>query len=112
MPNLISKATLLSLGAGFLGGALSAMLLSPQSLMAQFEPLPPGRLHKRPAATEVDAQRFVLVDSTGVVTAEIKMNDDEPEIVLYNKKGQIAWRATTHQSGLQPLSARPARLFP
>lgn len=97
MPSLISKPTLLSVAAGFLGGAL---------LMAQFEPPSSIRPHKRPAATEVDAQRFVLVDSTGLVTAEMKMEDGEPEIVLYDKAGRIAWRATTHQSGVQPLSAR------
>lgn len=112
MPSLISKSTLLSVAAGFLGGALSAGLFSPQLLMAQLEPPPSTRPHKRPAATEVDAQRFVLVDSTGLVNAEIKLVDGEPEIVLYDKSGRIAWRATTHQSGLQPLSAKARPLTP
>jgi hypothetical protein len=111
MPSLISKPTLLSVAAGFLGGALSEALISPQLLMAQFEP-PSMRPHKRPAATEVDAQRFVLVDSTGLVTAEMKMSDDEPEIVLYDKAGRIAWRATTHQRGFQPLSDKEHRFSP
>lgn len=112
MRSPISKPTLLSIAAGFLGGALSGVFLSPQLLMAQFDPPSSSRPHKRSAATEVDAQHFVLVDSTGLVTAEIKMSDGEPEIVLYDKAGRIAWRATTHQSGIQPLLAKPISMSP
>jgi hypothetical protein len=112
MSSPISKPTLLSVSAGFLGGALAGVLLSPQLLMAQFEPPPSVRPHKRPAATEVDAQRLVLVDPTGLVTAEMKMEDGEPEIILYDKSGRIAWRATTHQSGFQPLSANSKPFSP
>ena len=64
---------------------------------------PPDRPHKRPAATEVDAQRFVLVDPAGKVNGEIRMNDDEPEIILYGKDGRVAWKATIHQRGYQLL---------
>jgi hypothetical protein len=107
MPAFVSPVTLLSVAAGLVGGFLSQALLSPGLLMAQFQTPPSIRPHNRPAATEVDAQRFVLVDPSGVVNGEIKIDDGEPEIVLYDKKGHIAWRATTHQSGLQPLIAKP-----
>ena len=95
MSKFASFFTLLSAVTGFAGG-----------YAAQLDIPPNQRPHRRSAATEVDAQRFVLVDSTGLVTGEIKMNEGEPEIILYDKQGQIAWRATTHQHGLRPVVAR------
>jgi len=104
MRRVIGSATLISAAAGFGGGFISQAFFSPQAAQAQL-PGPPGeRPNKRPAATEVDAQRFVLVDSAGNVAGEMRMNEHEPEIILYGKDGRIAWRATTHQSGFQPLN--------
>lgn len=106
MPSLISRPTLLSIAAGFAGGFLSQALFSPQSALAQLVVPPQLRPQKRPPATEVDAQRFALVDSAGNVNAEIKLADSEPEIILYDKEGRPAWRATTHQRGYQLLNQK------
>lgn len=106
MHRFLSSGTLLSIAAGLCGGFAAQVLLSPAPLLAELLP-PAMRPHKRPAATEVDAQHFVLVDSSGLVTAEIKLNEGEPEIVLYDKDGRVAWRATTHQHGFQPLLLKP-----
>jgi hypothetical protein len=103
MKALPRPTTFLSIAAGFAGGFVSQAFFSPQPAWAQLEIPPPMRPHKRPAATEVDAQRFVLVDSFGNVKGEIKMHDEQPEIVLYDKEGKPAWRATTNQRGFQLL---------
>jgi hypothetical protein len=104
MRALVSSATLVSVAAGFAGGFVSQLFFSPRAALAQLVIPPPNRPNKRPAATEVDAQRFVLVDPSGNVTGEIKMTDEQPEIVLYDKEGRPAWRATTHQQGFQLLN--------
>jgi hypothetical protein len=97
------SVTFASIAAGFVGGFVSQAFFSPPPLLAQLLMPPPMRPDKRPAATEVDAQRFVLVDSSGIVNGEIKMNNEQPEIVLYDKAGRPAWRATTNQRGFQLL---------
>jgi hypothetical protein len=104
MRALVSSATLVSVTAGFAGGFASQLFFSPRAGLAQLVIPPPNRPNKRPAATEVDAQRFVLVDPSGNVTGEIKMTHEQPEIVLYDKEGRPAWRATTHQQGFQLLN--------
>ncbi len=86
---------------------MSQALLSPTLLKAQALRPQPDRPHKRDAATEVEAQRFVLVDASGLVQGEFKLEDGEPEIVLYDKDGKAVWRATTHQRGLQPVLSKP-----
>jgi len=104
MKNLLSGTAVLSTAAAFAGGFAAQALLSPAPAYSQLVIPPPSRPQPRPAATEVDAQRFVLVDAAGHVNAEIKMNNGEPEIVLYDKEGRVGWRATPHAMGIHPVT--------
>lgn len=102
---MVRSTALISSVAGFLGGAISQWLVSPHPAYGQLYAVPePSRPPNRPAATEVDAQSFVLVDSSGKVQAEIKLDDDGPEIVLYDKKGRVGWKATPRSgAGIHPV---------
>jgi hypothetical protein len=93
---------MLSIAAGFLGGLLSQQLLSVGVAHAQMVIPAPSRPGKRPATTEVDAQRFVLVDSSGTVQGEFRMRGEKPEIVLYDKDGRVGWSATPNH-GIRPV---------
>jgi len=104
MKVLLGPTTFFSVLAGFVGGLVFQWLLSATPAYSQLLIPPPSRPEKRPAATEVDAQRFVLVDSTGRVNAEIKMNNGQPEIVLYDKTGRVGWKATPNSSGIRPIA--------
>lgn len=104
MKRWFASTTLLSVLAGFAGAFLSQWLLSPTPAYSQLVIPSPSRPEKRPAATEVDAQRFVLVDARGTVMAEIKINDGQPEIVLYDKQGRVGWKATPNPSGIRPIA--------
>lgn len=104
MKRCFASTTLLSVLAGFAGALLWQGLLSPKPAYSQLVIPVPSRPGNRPTATEVDAQRFVLVDASGSVMAEIKINDRQPEIVLYDKDGRVGWKATPNASGLRPIS--------
>lgn len=106
MRRIFHSTALLSSVAGFFGGAVFDWAVSPRVAHAQIYSQTPSRPQNRPAATEVDAQNFVLVDSNGKVQAEIKMEDDEPEIILYDKKGRVGWIATPKSgAGIHPVNA-------
>jgi len=105
MKTLFSRSALLSTIAAFAGGFAAQALLSPAPAYSQLVIPSPSRPQQRPAATEVDAQHFVLVDDAGHVNAEIRMNNGEPEIVLYDKYGRVGWRATPHAIGIHPVAA-------
>lgn len=103
MRNWCASTALLSVLAGFAGAFLAQWFVSPTPAYGQLLIPPPSRPERRPAATEVDAQRFVLVDAAGTVMAEIKMNNGLPEIVLYDKEGRVGWKATPNRSGIRPV---------
>jgi len=46
----------------------------------------------------MQAQQFVLVDPNGRTRGEFKMDGAQPEIVLYDRDGSVAWKVTA-QSG-------------
>jgi hypothetical protein len=104
MKRWLGSTALCSVLAGFAGAFLSQWLLSPTPAYSQLVIPPPSRPDKRAPATEVDAQRFVLVDAKGTVMAEIKMDDGRPAIVLYDKDGRVGWKATPNPSGIRPIS--------
>ncbi len=104
MKYLLRGTALLSTLAAFAGGFAAQVLLSPAPAFSQLIIPPPSRPQPRPVATEVDAQHFVLVDSTGRVNAEIRMNNGEPEIVLYDKDGRVGWRARPNAMGIHPVA--------
>jgi hypothetical protein len=104
MKRWFGSTVLCSIRAGFAGAFLSHWLLSPTPAYGQLVVPPPSRPGARPAATEGDAQRFVLVDARGTVMAEIKMDDGRPEIVLYDKDGRVGWKATPNPSGIRPIT--------
>ncbi len=81
--------TLLAVAAGFVGGVASQFLLPTPLVHAQVESPP-----------RMVAQRFVLVDPKGVTRGEFKIEGDQPQIILYNRDGSVAWKAT-------PESGRP-----
>jgi len=81
--------TVLAVAAGFVGGVASQWLLPARLVHAQVQS--PHRMV---------AQRFVLVDPKGVTKGEFKVDGDQPQIILYNKDGSVAWKAT-------PESMRP-----
>lgn len=103
MKRILSGTALLSAVAGFAGGFVAQEFVSPVRAYGQAIVPGPSRPEWRPAATELDAQRFVLVDATGRVNAEIKMKDGEPEIVLYDKDGRVGWRAVPNAFGIHPV---------
>jgi hypothetical protein len=103
MKKFLSRTALLSAVAGFAGGFVAQEVVSPVPAYSQLIVPAPSRPEQRPAATEVDAQRFVLVDSTGRVNAEIKMKDGAPEFVLYDKDGRVGWRAVPNAFGIHPV---------
>jgi hypothetical protein len=84
---------MLAVTAGFVGGSVSQRIFEAPAVSAQA--LTP--------AQQVRASRFSLVDSTGKVQGEFRLNGGKPEIALYDEDGNIAWRATTNH-GLQPLA--------
>ena len=106
MKTVLRSTALISSLVGFVAGAAFDWLAAPRVAHAQLYAPPPSRPANRPAATEVDAQKFVLVDSSGKVQAEIKMEDDEPQIVLYDRKGRVGWVATPRSGGgIHPVEA-------
>jgi hypothetical protein len=74
---------LCALSAGFIGGTISAWSRPMQTVSAQVQ-----------APRQIQAQRFVLLDSTGRTRGEFKMDGNQPEIVLYDRDGTTAWKVT------------------
>ena len=103
MHELVKRTTVLSALAGFIGGGLAHwLLLSPAPAYGQLLIPPPSRPSQRQAATEVDAQHFVLVDSAGKIQAEIRLVNDQPQIILYKRDGRIGWKATPQSGSPNP----------
>ena len=87
--------TLCAAAAGFVGGIASQATLSPQVVHAQTaHPVQPPA-PERSAANQLTSQRFTMVDPQGHVRGEIKLENGNPEIVLYAADGQVAWKAPT-----------------
>ena len=54
-------------------------------------------------AKSIEAQGFVLKDSTGNVRAALRMKGDRPVLELYDPSGRVLW-STPAKSGPVPLS--------
>ncbi|HSU31862.1 MAG TPA: hypothetical protein VLJ11_11560 [Bryobacteraceae bacterium] len=78
---------LCAVSAGFVGGVASQWWRPMQTVSAQIQ-----------APRQMQAQRFVLVDPNGRTRGEFKMEGTQPEIVLYDRDGSVAWKVTA-QSG-------------
>lgn len=84
MKRTLTPATvLLGAAAGFVGGVASQWVFPMQNVHAQVRP--PHRMV---------SQQFVLVDSKGAKRGEFKVDGEQPQIILYNRDGSVAWKAT------------------
>lgn len=87
----------LAVAAGFGGGIASQWLLPTPLVHAQVQ-----------SPRRMTAQRFVVVDSKGVTRGEFKVDGEQPQIILYNQDGSVAWKATP-ESGRPHVSPTTAR---
>ena len=88
MKKVFSPVVILcAVSAGFLGGVASQWWRPMQTVSAQLQ-----------APRQMQAQRFVLVDPNGRTRGEFRMEGAQPEIVLYDRDGSVAWKVTA-QSG-------------
>lgn len=84
MKKTLSPAiVLLAVAGGFIGGVASQWVFPIQNVHAQVQP--PRRMV---------SQQFVLVDSKGAMRGEFKVDGEQPQIILYNRDGSVAWKAT------------------
>lgn len=89
----------LSLAAGFLGGFLSHYSLL-RSVHAQ-APIP--------AATEIKAQRFVLVNEMGAPAGLFGFDETgNPNVILLDKTGKVIW-STDGKAKAKPLTIDTAK---
>jgi hypothetical protein len=89
----------LSLAAGLLGGFLSHYSVL-RSVHAQ-APIP--------AATEIKAQRFVLVNATGAPAGVFGFDETgNPNVVLFDKTGKVIWSADGRAKA-KPLTINTAK---
>jgi len=89
----------MSLAAGLLGGFLSHYIAL-RSVHAQ-APIP--------AATEIKAQRFLLVNETGAPAGVFGFDDTgNPNVVLFDKTGKVIWSADGRAKA-KPLTINAAK---
>lgn len=88
----IGTTVFCALAGGFVGGLASQTFLSPPVAYAQSARIIPSPGETHPAR-EVRAERFIMVDPSGTVRGELKLEKDNAEIALYGPNGEPTWKA-------------------
>ena len=89
----ITATTFCAIAAGFAGGAASQAIFSPPAASAQTARIVPPGTSENTAPRELSAERFVMTDTSGRVRGELKIENGNPEIILYGSDGKAIWKA-------------------